>query len=490
MQSKLKLYNTLTRRKKLFIPLNSPFVGMYVCGPTVYSDAHLGHARAAITFDLLYRYLLHLGYKVRYVRNITDVGHLEDEVSESGEDKIIKKAIQEKLEPMEIVQKYMNNYHRNMTELNTYEPSIEPRATGHILEQQEFIKVLIKKKFAYEKNGSVYFDILKYIKKYKYGKLSGRKFEFLQSKRQNLKKKEEKKNPSDFALWKKASPNHLMKWQSPWGLGYPGWHLECSTMSLKYLGNVFDIHGGGMDLKFPHHECEMAQSLAKIGKESVRFWIHNNLITINGQKMARSLNNFITLDELFNGTHFLLSKKFSPMTLKFFILLSHYRNTLNFSNDALIAAESGLERLMKALETLNKLKPSPSSTVNVCEIKEKCYDAINDDLNTPVLISHLFEGVKYINSTNDGKERLNLNDIELLKNIFTTFTIDLLGLKPKTLKVTDDLFIDSVIDASLNIRSIIKQDKDWSTSDKIRKELNKIGILIKDRKEGVDWELE
>jgi cysteinyl-tRNA synthetase len=338
------------------------------------------------------------------VRNITDVGHLEDEIREEGEDKITKKAKQEQLEPMEVVQKYMNTFHRNMVQLHILQPSIEPRATGHIIEQQEFIKILLKKGYAYVINGSVYFNIQKYTKKYKYGKLSGRILEKLQSGNRILERQDEKKNSFDFALWKKASPEHLMHWPSPWSEGFPGWHLECSAMSVKYLGDVFDIHGGGMDLKFPHHECEIAQSTAALGKESVRFWIHNNMVTINGKKMARSLGNFITLDELFNGNHKLLTKKYSPMTIKFFILFSHYRSTLDFSNEALQAAEKGLTRLFKAIETLKVLKPSDFSTVDVKKLKENCYEAMNDDLNSPILLSHLFDGVKYINSVNDGLE--------------------------------------------------------------------------------------
>jgi len=490
MQNKLRLYNSLTRRKKIFTPLHRSYVGMYVCGPTVYSNAHLGHARPAVTFDLLYRYFLHLGYKVRYVRNITDVGHLEDETREEGEDKITKKAKQEQLEPMEVVQKYMNTFHRNMDQLNTLQPSIEPRASGHIIEQQEFIKTLLKKGYAYEVNGSVYFNIIKYNKKFKYGKLSGRILEKLQSSTRTLERQDEKKNSFDFALWKKASSEHLMNWPSPWSVGFPGWHLECSAMSVKYLGEVFDIHGGGMDLKFPHHECEIAQSTASLGKESVRCWIHNNMITIKGQKMARSLGNFITLDELFSGNHKLLTQAYSPMTIRFFILRAHYRSILDFSNEALLAAEKGLARLMKAIETLKKLKPSDFSTVDIKKLKENCYEAINDDLNSPILLSHLFEGVKYINSANEGIEKFNSADIESLINLLETFVFDILGLKNEIEKDNDKPFIKDLIDASLNIRQIIKLNKDWSTSDKIREELNKIGIIIKDRKDNVEWERE
>ncbi|MCX6326294.1 MAG: cysteine--tRNA ligase [Bacteroidia bacterium] len=489
MQNKLFIYNSLSKQKELFKPLHAPFVGLYVCGPTVYSDAHLGHARPAITFDLLFRYLTHLEYKVRYVRNITDVGHLENDADE-GEDKIEKKARFEHLEPMEVVQKYMNTFHKNMEQLNTLHPSIEPRASGHIVEQQELIKLLIKKGYAYETNGSVYFDLLKYNEKYKYGKLSGRVLEEMQSNTRTLEGQDEKHNSFDFALWKKATPEHLMRWPSPWSDGFPGWHLECSAMSTKYLGDEFDIHGGGMDLQFPHHECEIAQSTAALGKESVKYWMHNNMITINGQKMARSLGNFITLDELFSGKHKLLTQKYSSMTIRFFILQAHYRSTLDFSNEALQAAEKGLTRLMKALETLRKLKPSESSTVDIKKLREKCYEAINDDLNSPILLSFLFEGVKYINSVNEGVDKLNSADIESLRNLLETFIFEILGLKSEKEIDIDKPFIDDLIDAILNIRQIIKLNKDWSTSDKIRGELNKIGIIIKDKKEEVDWEIE
>jgi cysteinyl-tRNA synthetase len=488
MQSTLFIYNSLSRRKEEFKPFHPPFVGMYVCGPTVYSNAHLGHARPAIIFDLLYRYLMHLGYNVRYVRNITDVGHLEDENTEQGEDRIEKKARQEHLEPMEVVQKYMNTFHRNMDQLNTLQPSIEPRASGHIIEQEEFIKLLLKSGYAYEVNGSVYFDVLKYNEKYKYGKLSGRVLEDLQANTRVLDGQDEKKNSFDFALWKKAAPEHIMNWPSPWSSGFPGWHLECSVMSVKYLGEVFDIHGGGMDLQFPHHECEIAQSTAALGKESVRYWIHNNMITINGQKMARSLGNFITLDELFSGNHKLLHQAYSPMTIRFFVLQAHYRSTVDFSNEALQAAEKGLNRLMKAIETLKKLKPSDSSTIDISKLREKCYDAINDDLNSPILLSHLFEGVKYINSVNEGIEKLNSADIEELKKLFNTFVFDILGLKDESSGKSDEKFTGDLVKVILDLRQEAKNRKDWPASDKIREELTKLGITIKDRKDGVDWD--
>ncbi len=488
MESKLFIYNSLSRRKEEFKPLHPPFVGMYVCGPTVYSNAHLGHARPAIIFDLLYRYLLHLGYKVRYVRNITDVGHLEDEATEQGEDRIVKKARQEHLEPMEVVQKYMNTFNRNMDQLNTLHPSIEPRASGHIIEQQEFIKTLLDSGFAYEINGSVYFDVVKYNKKYKYGKLSGRILEDLQTNTRVLDGQEEKRNPFDFALWKKAAPEHIMKWPSLWGSGFPGWHLECSAMSIKYLGEVFDIHGGGMDLLFPHHECEIAQSTAALGKESVRYWIHNNMITINGQKMARSLGNFITLDELFSGKHKLLQMAYSPMTIRFFILQAQYRSTMDFSNEALQAAEKGFARLMKAMETIKKLKPSGSSTIDISHLKEKCYEAINDDLNSPILLSHLFEGVKYINSVNEGIEKLTREDIESLKSLFDTFVTEILGLRDEAIGNSDEKFENGLMNLIIKLRQDAKNNKDWTTSDKIREELNNLGIIIKDKKDGADWE--
>ena len=490
MQNNLYIYNSLTKKKELLRPLHPPFVGMYVCGPTVYSDAHLGHARPAIIFDILDRYLLHLGYKVRYVRNITDVGHLEDENAGEGEDRIIKKARQEQLEPMEVVQKYLNKYHRNLDQLNTLQPSIEPRASGHIMEQQELIKEILEKGYAYEVNGSVYFDVIRYSKKYKYGKLSGRVLEELQSNTRDLERQDEKRNSFDFALWKKAAPEHIMKWPSPWSTGFPGWHLECSAMSTKYLGAVFDIHGGGMDLLFPHHECEIAQSTAAHGKESVRYWVHNNMITINGQKMARSLGNFITLDQLFSGDHPLLQQPFSPMTIRFFILQAHYRSTVDFSNEALQAAEKGLQKLMKAVETISKLKVSDSSTLDINQLKEKCYEALNDDLNSPVLLSHLFEAVKFINSVADGNEKIDRHGLEALKELFNTFVFDILGLKDETKGKDDEILTSELINIIVDLRQDAKNRKEWEASDKIRQTLKNLGIIIKDRKDGADWERE
>lgn len=489
MQHNLVIYNSLTRKKELFKPLNEPFAGLYVCGPTVYSDPHLGHARSAIIFDLLFRYLTHQGYKVRYVRNITDVGHLENDADE-GEDKIEKKARLEHIEPMEVVQKYMNTYHKNMDQLNTIHPSIEPRASGHIIEQQELIDRLAEKGFAYEVNGSVYFDVASYNKKYNYGKLSGRILDELQSNTRDLDGQDEKKNPFDFALWKKASPEHLMNWPSKWSSGYPGWHLECSAMSIKYLGEVFDIHGGGMDLLFPHHECEIAQSTAALGKESVRYWMHHNMITINGQKMARSLGNFITLDQLFSGNHPVLTQAYSPMTIRFFVLQAHYRSTVDFSNEALQAAEKGLQKLMKAIETLNKLKPSEVSTVDTDKLKEKCYEALNDDLNNPIVLSHLFEGVRLINLIADGSEKIDAAGLESLKWLFNTFVFEILGLKDESTVKGNEQLTDDLMKIIIDLRQDAKNKKEWAASDKIRNDLKNAGVVLKDKKDGAEWEKE
>jgi cysteinyl-tRNA synthetase len=489
MQNNLFIYNSLSKKKELFKPYHPPFVGLYVCGPTVYSDTHLGHARPAITFDLLFRYLTHFGYKVRYVRNITDVGHLENETLGEGEDRIEKKARQEQLEPMEVVQKYVNIYHRNMDQLNTLPPSIEPRATGHIIEQIELIKILIKNGYAYESNGSVYFDLLKYNQKYKYGKLSGRVLDELISNTRDIEGQEEKRNPFDFALWKKASPEHLMRWPSPWSDGFPGWHLECSAMSIKYLGEVFDIHGGGMDLQFPHHECEIAQSTAALGKESVHYWMHNNMITINGQKMARSLGNFITLDQFFSGDHPSLEHAYSPMTIRFFILQAHYRSTVDFSNEALLAAEKGFLKLMKAIESLNKLKPSDQSTFDINKLKEKCYEALDDDLNSPVLLSHLFDGVRFINSVIDGSEKIDAPGLNSLKELFHIFVFEILGLKDETNGMASTKLTGELMKIIIDLRQTAKNNKDFKTSDTIRNELNKIGITLRDNKDGADWEI-
>jgi len=488
MQHPLYITNSLTRQKENFIPINEPFVGLYVCGPTVYGEAHLGHARPYITFDVLFRYLSHLGYKVRYVRNITDVGHLENDADE-GEDKIAKKARLEQLEPMEVVELYTGSFHESMRELNNNAPNIEPRASGHIIEQIEMIKKIIANGYAYESNGSVYFDVINYGASNDYGKLSGRVIEELiagaGNERRELEGQSEKRNPADFALWKKASPEHIMRWPSPWSDGFPGWHIECSAMSSKYLGETFDIHGGGMDLLFPHHESEIAQSKASCGKAPVKYWMHNNMITINGQKMGKSLGNFITLKQFFTGNHKLLEKTYSPMAIRFFILQAHYRSTLDFSNEGLLAAEKAFQRIINAIDTLEKLNPSASSTSSVSEIEQKCFDAMNDDLNTAIVLSHLFEAVRIINSTNAGTEILTVGDIDKLKSLMNLFVFDILGLKREDKKSDDDL--DGLMNLLLSIRANAKANKDFATSDQIRDELIKLNFTIKDGKDGSTW---
>jgi len=487
MENKLFIYNTLTRKKEEFKPLHAPHVGMYVCGPTVYGDAHLGHARPAITFDILFRYLTHLGYKVRYVRNITDVGHLEHD-SDDGEDKIAKKARLEKLEPMEVVQYYTLRYHKAMEKLNVLPPSIEPHASGHIIEQIEFVKKILDAGYAYESEGSVYFDVEKYNKKYHYGKLSGRNIDELLETTRELDGQTEKRRSVDFALWKKAAPEHIMHWSSPWSEGFPGWHLECSAMGTKYLGEKFDIHGGGMDLMFPHHECEIAQSCAALGHDTVNYWMHNNMVTINGQKMGKSLGNFITLDEFFTGSHELLTQSYSPMTIRFFILQAHYRSTVDFSNEALIASEKGLARLMEAYERLQKIQANTTSTVEINDLRNKCEIAMCDDLNTPIVISHLFDASKAINTVHDGKGTLSAADLAELKEVFRLFIEDILGLRTEVESTSNDAY-KKAIDLLLNIRMQAKQNKDWATSDKIRNELTALGFTIKDTKDGFEWSL-
>jgi cysteinyl-tRNA synthetase len=488
MNHPLIIYNTLTRKKGQFIPFHSPNVGMYVCGPTVYGDPHLGHARPAITFDILFRYLNHLGYKVRYVRNITDVGHLENDEDE-GEDKIAKKARLERLEPMEIVQYYTLRYHKAMELLNVLPPSIEPKASGHILEQIEFVEKILKAGFAYESEGSVYFDVEKYNQKHRYGKLSGRNVEDMLASTRKLDGQVEKKRNVDFALWKKAAPEHIMRWKAPWSIGFPGWHLECSAMGTKYLGEEFDIHGGGMDLMFPHHECEIAQNQAALGKNSVRYWMHNNMITIDGQKMGKSLGNFITLEQFFTGEHPLLTKPFSPMTIRFFILQAQYRSTVDFSSEALEASEKGLERLLEGYTRLQKLNVSENSSVKNEDLRKKCEEAMNDDLNTPIVNSHLFEGLKFINLVHDGKETISESDLNELKSVFKLYVEDILGLQTE---IQDSKSIEAyqkAIDLLLNIRLEAKKNKDWATSDKIRNELTTLGFEIKDTKDGFEWSL-
>lgn len=489
MQSNLVIYNTLLRKKEKFEPFNPPFVGLYVCGPTVYGDAHLGHARPAITFDLLFRYLKYTGYKVRYVRNITDVGHLVNDADE-GEDKIAKKARLEELEPMEVVQFFTDRYHKNMEDLNTLKPSIEPRASGHIIEQQVLIEKILENGFGYEANGSIYFDVEAYNKVYPYGKLSGRNIEDLQGNTRTLAGQSEKKASFDFALWKKAAPEHIMRWPSKWSDGFPGWHLECSSMSRKYLGERFDIHGGGLDLQFPHHECEIAQSTAAYGEDPVKYWMHNNMVTINGQKMGKSLGNFITLDELFNGENNVLEQAYSPMTIRFFMLQAHYRSPLDFSNDALKAAEKGYGRLMNAVTSIEKISVSPESTVDVDTLEKKCFDAMGDDLNTPILISHLFDGVKMINSIVAGKEKITAEQLEKLRKLYNDFAFDILGLKQETEATgSNDELLNNLVGTLLEMRTEAKKNKDWAAADALRDKMTALGIEVKDTKDGFEWKL-
>ena len=489
----LLIYNSLSRQKELFKPIHEGKVGMYVCGPTVYGDGHLGHARPAITFDILFRYLQHLGYKVRYVRNITDVGHLEHD-ADDGEDKIAKKARIDQLEPMEVVQHYLNRYHKAMERLNVLPPSIEPHASGHIIEQIEYIKKILESGYAYESQGSVYFDVPKFNQDFPYGKLSGRNVEELLSTTRALDGQQEKRNAADFALWKKAAPEHIMRWPSPWSDGFPGWHLECSTMGEKYLGEQFDIHGGGMDLMFPHHECEIAQSVAHNGKETVRYWMHNNMITINGKKMGKSLGNFITLDEFFTGSHPLLTQAYTPMTIRFFILQAHYRGTVDFSNEALQAAEKALNRMLEGWKRLQELTPSETSTIEVNGYEEKCYEAMNDDLNTSIVISHLFDACRVINQVNDGKASATAEDIDTLKKLFNTFLVDILGVRTEMIAGGDENGdalrpFEQAVDFILEMRRTAKANKDWATSDLIRDRLAQIGFDVKDTKDGFEWSI-
>jgi cysteinyl-tRNA synthetase len=489
MENNLFVYNTLSRQKELFVPLNAPHVGMYVCGPTVYGDAHLGHSRPAISFDLVFRYLRHLGYKVRYVRNITDVGHLENDADE-GEDKIAKKARLEELEPMEVVQYFTDRYHAAMDKLNVLKPSIEPRASGHIIEQITMVKNILNAGMGYESKGSVYFDVEKYNQTHNYGILSGRVVEDLLSNTRELEGQDEKKNSFDFALWKKAQPEHIMRWPSEWSDGFPGWHLECSAMSTKYLGDQFDIHGGGMDLLFPHHESEIAQSTVCNHKTPAKYWMHNNMITINGQKMGKSLGNFIQLDDFFAGNHPSLEQAYSPMTVRFFILQAHYRSPLDFSNEALQASEKGFQRLMKSISTIEKLVPANNSTIDIAALQTKCYEAMNDDLNSPILIANLFEGARIINSANDKKESLTADDIGLLRNIMHTFTFDILGLLPENDPQAGNQVISNLMSIILDLRRDARSNKDWATSDRLRDALAQAGVSIKDTKDGASWDIE
>ena len=494
MEQNLLIYNTLTRSKVLFEPIHAPNVGMYVCGPTVYGDPHLGHARPAITFDILFRYLKHLGYKVRYVRNITDVGHLEHDADE-GDDKIVKKARLEQLEPMEIAQYYTNRYHDAMKALNVLPPSIEPHATGHIIEQEQLVKEIIDNGYAYESNGSVYFDIEKYNKDHKYGILSHRNLDDVINNSRELDGVGEKHNQVDFALWKKAQPEHIMRWPSPWSDGFPGWHCECTAMGRKYLGKQFDIHGGGMDLIFPHHECEIAQAVASQGEPMVKYWMHNNMITINGQKMGKSLGNFITLEQFFTGNHELLKQAFSPMAIRFFILSAHYRGTVDFSNDALVASEKGLERLMNGLNDLDRITPTDKcddETMKVVkELRQKCYDAMNDDLATPLVISHLFEACSTVNKLLDHKATICQDCLDELKQVMRLFAFDILGLRDEKADNNEDReeAYGKVVDMVLSLRAKARANKDWVTCDQIRDALKDAGFEVKDTKDGCVWKL-
>ena len=489
MESELLLYNTLTRTKQAFQPLQPGHVGMYVCGPTVYGDAHLGHARPAITFDILYRYLTYLGYKVRYVRNITDVGHLEHDADE-GEDKIAKKARLEQLEPMEVVQYYLNRYHRDMEALNVLPPSIEPHASGHIIEQIEYIKKILDSGYAYESCGSVYFDVAKYDRDHNYGVLSGRNIQDLLNTTRELDGQQEKRNPLDFALWKKAAPEHIMHWPSPWSEGVPGWHQECSTMGRKYLGDTFDIHGGGMDLMFPHHECEIAQSVAAQGHPAVRYWMHNNMITIAGKKMGKSYNNFITLEQFFNGTHPLLTQPYAPMVIRLFILQAHYRSTLDFSDENLQSAEKALQKLQEARGRLKNLKAASDTDALTEDYEGLCFEALNDDLNTPIALSHIFRAVSAINAATDGNLKLSQHDIDSLNTLFGVILTDILGVRDEDSAAGADIEpYRNAVDRLLEVRATAKAAKDWATSDLIRDRLAAIGFNVKDTKNGAEWSL-
>lgn len=489
MEQKLFVYNTLTRQKELFEPINPPHVGMYVCGPTVYSDVHLGNCRTFVSFDLIYRYLLHLGYKVRYVRNITDAGHLEGDRDE-GDDKFAKKAKLEQLEPMEIVQKYTLGFHEILSIFNTLPPSIEPTATGHICEQIEMVKRILESGYAYEIDGTIYFDVEKYNEKYPYGVLTNRKLEDLLEGTRELGGQDQKKGRLDFALWIKAKPETLMKWPSPWGWGFPGWHIECSAMSAKYLGDTFDIHGGGMDLQATHHTNEIAQSQACNHTMPVKYWMHTNMLTVNGTRMSKTAGNGFLPKELFTGDHPLLERGYSPMTVRFFMAQSHYRSTLDFSNEALQASEKALSRLMDAYSKIEKLNPSTTSSADVRSLRGKCYEAMNDDFNSAIVISNLFEAATIINSTSDGKATLTQEDAVELKWLFDTFLFEILGIRNELNNASQSQeSFAKAIDLLLQIRAEAKANKDWTTSDKIRNELTAFGFEIKDGKDGVEWKL-
>lgn len=486
-KNQLKIYNSLAKEKQVFKPINEGNVGMYVCGPTVYSNVHLGNVRTFMSFDLIFRYLKHLGYKVRYVRNITDAGHLEND-ADSGEDRIAKKARIEQIEPMEVVQRYTVDFHKTLQKFNNLPPSIEPTATGHILEQIEIIKNILKKGMAYEANGSVYFDVLKYNESDQYGVLSGRNIEDSIHNTRDLEGQSEKKNPQDFALWKKANPEHIMRWPSPWSDGFPGWHLECTAMSTKYLGEHFDIHGGGMDLKFPHHECEIAQATCSNGVAPVNYWMHANMLTLNGQKMAKSTGNNILPNEIFSGENDKLDKAFSPSVTRFFMLQAHYRSILDFSSEAMEASEKGFQKLMQGMNLLKDLPVALESTLDVSNWVANCYKAMNDDFNSPVLIAHLFEGVKYVNLLNDGKETLHAEDLALLQNTLNNFVYDVLGLVNEAVEGNSDT-LNGVVALLIRLRKEARENKNWALSDQIRDELLALGVQLKDGKEGTTFSI-
>ncbi|WP_353116804.1 cysteine--tRNA ligase [Myroides odoratus] len=487
-EQQLKVYNSLSGEKEVFVPIHNGKVGMYVCGPTVYNYVHLGNCRTFISFDLVFRYLKHLGYQVRYVRNITDVGHMVDDADE-GEDKIAKRARIEQIEPMEIVQKYTVNFHNILKQFNNLPPSIEPTATGHIIEQIAIIQGIIDNGFAYEVNGSVYFDVEKYNKEHHYGILSGRKIEDLLSNTRDLDGQSDKRNPLDFALWKNAESEHIMRWPSPWGDGFPGWHLECTAMSTKYLGNHFDIHGGGMDLKFPHHECEIAQNEACTGNTPVNVWMHANMLTLNGKKMAKSTGNNILPNELFSGENAILSKAFAPAVVRFFMLQAHYRSVLDFSDEAILASERGFNRLMEAVKHSSELPVSAQSTVDIQGWRQQCYDAMNDDFNSPILIAHLFEGVRLVNVIKEGKEQINAEDLALFISLLHAFVFDVLGLESTNIMAANNDKLEGVVSMLIQMRNEARANKDFAMSDHIRDELAKLDIQLKDGKEGTSFSL-
>lgn len=486
-EQSLKLYNSMSGEKEKFTPINEGNVGMYVCGPTVYSNVHLGNCRTFISFDLVFRYLKHLGYKVRYVRNITDAGHLEND-ADSGEDRIAKKARLEQIEPMEVVQKYTVDFHNILNKFNNLPPSIEPTATGHIVEQIEIIKTIIDNGFAYEANGSVYFDVLKFNEKHAYGRLSGRAIEDMIANTRELSAQSDKRNPQDFALWKKAEPQHIMRWPSPWSDGFPGWHLECTVMSTKYLGEEFDIHGGGMDLKFPHHECEIAQGEAASGKSPVNFWLHANMLTLNGKKMAKSTGNFILPEQIFTGNNDVLAKAFSPNVVRFFILQAHYRSILDFSSEALTGSEKGFKRLMEAYDAVEDLPASEKTDFDLAAWKQSCYDAMNDDFNSPILIAKLFDAVKFINGIKDGSVSISEEDKKELKENLKAFMFDILGLADGATETKDETDkLTGTIELLIELRAEARNNKNFALSDQIRDKLQGMGIQLKDGKEGTSF---